>query len=339
MEDKYYEILKIKKSATIEEIEASYEKLSEEIVLSKLTKADKNIHLESLRQAYSSLIDLKMEEERENTGIPFQWYVARSYIANEDRLIESLWDKLRQHNLSDCVKEIISFKETVIVESEEMTHDSSELPKLAFKNSPSSVWVKLKNGNFKRIKLTVKRPYKCFIFFNMLSDFDLFTKINSWLLGLTFLDFPNLKVISEEDIKKMKSNVKEEIPNLMEYIAEKEYEVISGPVADHTNESSYIYTKDDEYDDEEGIHLMDKKEVFVNEVQEEKEIFSASFEGSRENIVIEKLRINDFVFVSEMGTKGVVIAIDLKERIVTVNINLFGRNQTIQCKPEQLKEF
>ncbi|CBZ40104.1 NusG protein [Mycoplasma suis KI3806] len=335
----YYKILNLNENASIAEIEESYEKLSDQVHAGKGSREIKNIRLEQLRKAYSSLIETKMEAEDEKLGLTssFRWYVARSYIANEDKLIESLWDKIRQHKMVDSVKEIVSFKETVIDEGEEIFPDSAELPKLAFKNSKTTIWVKLKNGNFRKIRLRVKRPFKCFIFFNMLNDLDVFVKINSWALGLSFLEFPNLKVISEEEIKEMKGKVSDEIPDLNEYIGEKGYEIVSGSVSKHVNESASVYMRDEE-DDEEGVHLIEKEEKFAGEVKEEEYSYGPT-DRTRENIVIEKLKANDFVYVSEMGTKGVVLSVDVKQRIVTVNINLFGRNQTIKCKPEQLKEF
>ncbi len=88
------------------------------------------------------------------------------------------------------------------------------------------------------------------------------------------------------------------------------------------------------YDPEEG-----RAEPTMTEEVEETYVSTPTIIHDRREIVIENLRVNDFVYLSEMGAKGVVKDIDLKNQVVTININLFGRSQTLRCKPQQLKEF
>lgn len=281
------------------------------------------------------LIALEADKEESQD---INWFTARTYVSNEDRLIEQLWDKVRQHKLTEEVLEILSVKETVVDESKDYAPDSLELPKTEFRNSKTSVWVKTGSGYFRKIRLKVVRPFKCFIFIKMLGDPELFEQIQRWSLGLTFLGYPNPNIVSDAEILRMKGMASEKTPSIDEYIVEKGYQVISGAVSNFVKSgipSLKSVEREEEglgYDPEEG-----REEVEV--VEEFEDIYDSSITQDRKDIVIGKLRINDFVYLSDMGAKGVVKEIDLKNKVITVDINLFGRNQTLRCKPEQLKEF
>ncbi|WP_043901235.1 transcription termination/antitermination protein NusG [Mycoplasma ovis] len=280
------------------------------------------------------LISLQIDQEDEGNKIG--WFTARTYVSNEDRLIEQLWDKVRQYRLGEEVLEILSIKETVIDESKEYLPDSLELPKTEFRNSKTSIWVKTNGGYFKKIRLKVVRPFKSFIFIKMLGDTELFEQIQRWSLGLSFLGYPNPNLVSEDEVLRMKKMFSEKAPSLEDYIAEKEYQIVSGPVSNFVKSSiSSAKSPEEEglgYDPEEG-----REEIKTVEEIEDK--YDSSIIQDRRDIVIEKLRVNDFVFLVEMGARGVVKEVDLKNKIVTVDINLFGRNQTLRCSPQQLKEF
>ncbi|AFO51589.1 DnaJ domain-containing protein [Candidatus Mycoplasma haematolamae str. Purdue] len=267
-----------------------------------------------------------------------QWYTARTFSSNEDRLIETLWDKIRQCKLESEIKDILSIKEMVVHEGEEITHDSGELPKTEFRNSKSSMWVQLKNGNFKRLRLKVRRPFKCFIFIQMYGDFELFDIIQRWQLGLNFLGFPCPNIVSDAEIEKMKGIVSEEAPSLEEYVKDKDYKVVTGAVNQYISLTATSDYDESEIDD--AIELREERheETTIAEFDSFEPTDAESLKD-RKDINIDKLKVNDFVYLSDMGAKGVVHDIDLKNKLITVNINLFGRNQIIKCSPEQLKEF
>ncbi|CCE66525.1 transcription termination/antitermination protein NusG [Candidatus Mycoplasma haematominutum] len=269
----------------------------------------------------------------------FKWFSARVYISNELRVIDSLWDKVRQCKLEDSIKEIISIRETVIEESHEIFSESSELPKKEFRNSKNGVWVQLKNGNFKKINLKVKRPFPCFIFFRMVEDYEIFSLIHSWALGIGFLGFPKPNLISDQEISNMRNTVKTEVPDINKYIKVKDYQIISGPVSKFVTPKSQDFSTEIE---EEGDKLLEGKDLqYSKDGLARDPIIDTGIveESERRSVSLQTLKVNDFVYLVEMGTRGVVREIDAKNQIVTVHINLFGRNQIVKCDLNQLKEF
>lgn len=106
------------------------------------------------------------------------WYSLR-VMRNEERCVAQIKEHIAMRNLQEKIVEVKYLKEYVIVESEEFDPHSEFLPKRGFKNTDRSIWIRLTNGNYKRIRVTERKPLSGMIFIKMVFDLDLFKMIRS----------------------------------------------------------------------------------------------------------------------------------------------------------------
>ncbi|OAL10281.1 transcriptional antiterminator [Candidatus Mycoplasma haematobovis] len=283
----------------------------------------------------------------------FSWYTLRTLL-DEEKLINSINEFIGHHKLSDRIREVKFFREHKIIESEEFSPSSDLLPKRGFKASKTSAWVKLSNGNYKRLKLVEKRPFKGMIFINMDYDFDLFKLSKFWDANSFFLGAPNPAPISSFQLKKTEDSLDKSIPSIKEYAESKGYMLVEGSVSSFKDvkvegvkgeepveevgeailENKYVPTEQEILEAKKAEIYSDLK---IKEYEDNFDIVPRSKGKSKKNE--NKFKVNDFVFISKLGFKGVIQEIDYEKDIVVVGVQMFGRRQPVSCKISEISEI
>lgn len=305
------------------------------------------------------VIDKGALSEEENVGADseptFHWYTLR-VLRNEERCIDQIKEHIALRKLQNKILDVKYFKEYSISETEEYPPYSDLLPKKGFKSTPTSIWIRLPNGNYRRIRLIEKKPFSGMVFIKMEFDMDLFKMVRSWDAGFSFLGFPVPSAMSDVQFQKTHDSLNSEMPDLMEYAKEKGYRVVEG------SKISFKELAQEEDNDDRGSE--DQKEpTELEEVQTVKELsreeqleakkakiysdlnikqFSDNFSSETPNVKAkskkdrETLKVNDFVFISHLGFKGVIQKIDYSADKVIVGVQMFGRRQPVECKISEI---
>ncbi|AEW44873.1 transcription antitermination protein NusG [Mycoplasma haemocanis str. Illinois] len=292
----------------------------------------------------------------DNNFVEHYWYTLRSLV-NEDKLSSLISDYVSHHKLGDRILEIKFFQEFRVVEGEEISSDSDLLPKRGFKSSPTSVWVKLSNGNYKRLKVVERRPFKGMIFIKMEHDHELFRLARVWDPNSQFMGYPNPIPITDVQMKKTEESIDKSIPDIQEYAREKGYTIVEGSVLAAKKIFVDSHEKEQELEDVSDLQVSvdsheNEKILSEQEVLEAKkaEIYSdlkikeyedtiAPSKGKSKSKKGEKFKVNDFVFIKKLGFKGVIQEINFEEGTLVVGVQMFGRRQPIACKISEVSEI
>lgn len=286
-------------------------------------------------------------------GHEFNWFTLRTLV-DEEKLINSINEFVEHHKLNDRIRDIKFFREFKIIESEEFSPSSDLLPKRGFKASKTSAWVKLSNGNYKRIKLVEKRPFKGMIFINMDYDADLFKLAKFWDAKSFFLGSPNPSPMSSFQLKKTEDSLDKNVPSIEEYAKSKGYMIVEGSVADSKDlkvEGAHVQEQAEEIEEpileakraptEQEVLEAKKAEIYsdlqIKEYEDNFDIVPKSKGKSKKSE--NKFKVNDFVFISKLGFKGVIQEIDYEKDIVVVGVQMFGRRQPVSCKISEISEI
>lgn len=269
----------------------------------------------------------------------FAWFTLRVLSVNEDKVVDAFWERVKYHKLEEKIKAIEILKEFKIEESKELLPNSEDLPQRGFKNGKNSVWIKNSHGNYQKIKVVEKRPFKGLAFINMPYDFELFKTIKSWDNTIYFLGDPSPQVMSDSDFAKMKNSLSKGIPDLDEYIKEKNYILVKGNLKDADSIKPLESIKEEKEVTPEFKTVIEKQEEKVKPV--EKQTSQPQQPSSKKNklLDIKKLKVNDFVYVNDFGSQGQIQSINIELNEIVVIIQAFGRRQPIVCTLSQLSEI
>lgn len=300
---------------------------------------------------------LDRDDDLDNDIETLGWYSLR-VMRDEKRCVDQIMEHIAVNNLQSKIVEVKYLKEYAIVESEEYSPNSEFLPKRGFKNTDKSIWVWLPNGNYKRIRVTTKKPLSGMIFIKMQFDLDLFKMIRSWDAGYSFLGFPHPLPISENQLNKTCASLNDEFPNLEEYAAQKGYRVMDNnksfvskpkPVPDKVEK---VVEKQEEPTEE----LLEDAFTPVKELspEEEKDAQKARIYSelnikedldstfASENVKAAPAKgvvfsVNNFVLIKHLGFKGVIQEIDYEQDKVVVGVQMFGRRQPVECQIKDIQ--
>ncbi|GCE63206.1 transcription termination/antitermination protein NusG [Candidatus Mycoplasma haematohominis] len=292
-------------------------------------------------------------DENKDSEPSFYWYTLR-VLRNEEKCIDQIREHIALKRLQNKIVDVKLFKEYSIVETEEYPPNSDFLPKKGFKSTPTSIWVQLANGNYKRIRLVEKKPFSGMVFIKMEFDMELFKMVRSWDASFSFLGFPTPSAMSDFQMQKTHDSLNSEMPDLVEYAKDKGYRLAEG--------NKITFKEPEEIKKEEEVEDI-KEPIDLEEVQTVRELsekeqleakkaeiysdlnikqFSNNFSSEKPNIKTkskkdnEMLKVNDFVFISHLGFKGVIQEIDYFADKVVVGVQMFGRRQPVECKISEI---
>lgn len=98
----------------------------------------------------------------------YQWFIITAIGGQEDSIANALKEKLINFGYQDYVKDVKVLKETIVAK-DDFTKNDPSLPQ-HFKNTKTTKWEALQNGNFRRIKTKVVNRFPGYIFINMKMD-------------------------------------------------------------------------------------------------------------------------------------------------------------------------
>ncbi|WP_391591578.1 hypothetical protein MCAV_05230 [[Mycoplasma] cavipharyngis] len=152
----------------------------------------------------------------------YYWYALKTHISNEDTIAKTIKEHVDLYNLDKAIHDVVVLKSYRIEESEEYHPSSEKLPK-TFRITKKSQWIRLRNGNYIRIRICEEKPYQGMIFILTNGDPKIMRSILSWAPGTHFLGTANIpEVISNDEFQNMAEKfLNQEIPDLQKYLLEK----------------------------------------------------------------------------------------------------------------------
>ncbi|MDR0985406.1 MAG: transcription termination/antitermination protein NusG [Mycoplasmataceae bacterium] len=238
-----------------------------------------------------------MENNIENA----QWYVITAIGGKEDSIASSIKEKIHNYGYDNFIGSIRVFKTTKTTE-DIFNKDSLEIPK-NLKNTKTTHWEVTKDGKYKRVKTRVTNKFPGYIFINMVYDRDVWYAIRNTPGVLGFVGSSGKGAIP--------------IP-----IAIEEYNAISDEQqAAPTNNVDASNTNNDAI---ENVNLQ-KEEVST---------------PTEQILYTTEAKIGDTVEIldgSFNGMSGEIRSLDNTKGAAMVDIDMFGRTQSIEVPYTQFK--
>ncbi len=225
-----------------------------------------------------------------------QWFIVTVIGGKEDSIIQSLKEKINNFGYNEYVTEMKVFKikktsETIF------TKTDPKLPK-NLKNTKTTIWETLPNGNYKRIKTKIVNKFPGYVFLKM-------ENLDEKMLHSIWFCIRNTNGV----LGFVGSSGKGALPIP---ISISEYENIvnehnQNPIASEENKNVQV-------NEETG-------EVVNQPINEPKKVYTCTYQ------VGNTVKVNSGSFKGESGT---VKNIDLEKGKVTIQIEMFGRVTSIE---------
>lgn len=119
----------------------------------------------------------KIIENNNDSFDDAQWFIVTAIGGKEDSIAKTLKEKIHNFDYEPFIKTIRIFKDKLISE-DVFKKDDSTLPK-SLKNTKTTSWETLPNGNYKRIKTKIVNRFPGYIFICMKMDSEVWYAIRN----------------------------------------------------------------------------------------------------------------------------------------------------------------
>lgn len=279
----------------------------------------------------------------ENKLIQKQWYIATTIIGSEESVYDLLIEKIRAYKFEEYVDElkIIKSREITI----EIFNDSNNPPPKVMRNTKNIEWRVNAKGEYEKKTTREKNKFPGYIFIKMHMDDDVWYMIRN-TAGITGFIGSSGKLakpipISEYELEDLFDPSKNQ--DIITYInGNTTSTVISDDNKDlgsikFNNNSNNVKNEDFKID-EENLKEVEKeiKEV-INQEKEDKNnpISEEILDNLKDFKIGNTVKIIDKAYE---GLDGLIKDINYETGMIIIEIDLFGKNLTIELKPNQIKK-
>lgn len=271
----------------------------------------------------------------------FKWYIATTIIGSEQSICNSLYEKIKAYDFDDHIDNmlILNYKDIKVE-----FFDNNNPPPKSMKNSKYIQWFALDDGRYKKVTTKIINKYPGYIFIDMKMTDEIWYIIRNTpgITGFIGSSGKGAKPIpiSEFEIEDIMSQINEEV---VTYINAKPSDKNSDVSQVEIKSQEKITTnntskqEDDFYDSktekQEEITTQDEKNDEPEITHED--VFNNTVDIS-EFKVGHSVRLLVGAFKDEVAT---IKSIDEVQGIIEVEVDLFGRSNLIQLKPNEIEKL